>query len=99
APSDVYKIQVLYCSSNIDSYIGLLTDTKMTLLNYCNPKIILNTIGRIDGLWIEDDLISVVFIMEAKSQEREWSYKYIVSIDNRAFFIIRNKKLLEMFIS
>ncbi|MRI75191.1 hypothetical protein FDP51_14670 [Enterococcus mundtii] len=89
---------VLYFSSNIDSYIGLMNDTKKTLIDYSNTKIILNTIGRNHGSWIEGDLKALDRIMEANSQEREWSYKYILSIENRAFLIIQNKKFLEKFI-
>lgn len=90
---------VLYFSSNSDSYSGLVYDTKATLIEYSNTKNIFNTLGKAHAFWGEDDPETYDKFMEINSQERDWSYKYILSISNRDFFIIQNEKFLEMFIS
>ncbi|MHA6124324.1 hypothetical protein [Enterococcus mundtii] len=90
---------VLYFSSNIDSYIGLMNDTKPTLIEYSNEKIIFNTLGRAHAFWVEDDLKAFDKLLEDIDQEREWAYKYILSIENKDFFIIQNEQFLKIFIS
>jgi len=38
-------------------------------------------------------------LLEDIDQEREWAYKYILSIENKDFFIIQNEQFLKIFIS
>lgn len=89
---------VLYVNNHPYSYSGLISDPKKTLVDYSNEKIKFMPIGRSHTFWGENDEKVAERFIEVNNKEKKWSYEYILRLDNRDFFIIQNKELLNLFI-
>ncbi|WP_301390172.1 hypothetical protein [Enterococcus spodopteracolus] len=90
---------VLYFGEHIYSYGQLINNTEVALIDYSNEKTIFVALGRSHTFWGENDKKTTERFMEINKQEKEWSYEYILKLENREFIVLQSSELLNKLVT